>query len=298
MKNEKILTTNDITIRDPYILVHEGKYYMYGTRSHLCWGDIEDMNSQGFDVYISDDLKSWSEPVEVFKRPDDFWATLNFWAPEVHEYQGAFYLFATFWDRQRGRGTQILKADHPTGPFQVHSPVPITPAEWECLDGTLYVAKNGTPYMVFCHEWVQITEGTICAVQLTPDLKHPVGEPFELINAAHPSWADGDGGKNRYVTDGPCFYRTKTGELLMFWSSLKNGQYVEAIAISSNGEIDGKWTTQDELLYEEDGGHGMAFTAKDGQLYFTLHSPNINYNEHPVFLKIEDMGHTVVRMED
>lgn len=289
-----MLKTTDITIRDPYVLVYENKYYMYGTRSHLCWGDIEDVNSQGFDVYVSEDLINWSEPVEVFKRPTDFWATLNFWAPEVHEYEGEFYLFATFWNRVRGRGTQILKAGHPLGPFQVHSPEPITPSDWECLDGTLYVSKTGTPYMIFCHEWVQITEGTICAVELTPDLKYPVGEPFELINAAHPSWADGDGGKNRYVTDGPCFYRTKTGELLMFWSSLKDGKYVEAISVSDNGEIDGNWTTQDELLYAEDGGHGMAFTGRDGQLYFTLHAPNTNYEEYPVFLKLEDVGHTVV----
>lgn len=288
-----MLKNSDITIRDPYVLVHDGKYYMYGTRSHLTWKKPEDPSALGFDVYVSDDLENWSEPVEVFKRPDDFWSTLNFWAPEVHEYQGAFYLFATFWSEDRCRGTQILKSDSPTGPFNVHSPEPITPKKWECLDGTLYVSKSGIPYMIFCHEWVQIIEGTICGVQLTDDLRYPVGEPFQLINAKDPSWADGDGGKGRYVTDGPCFYRTKTGQLLMFWSSLVDGRYVEAVSISDNGEIDGNWQTHDQLLYGEDGGHGMAFRGLDGQLYFTLHSPNINYEEHPVFLKIEDLGDNV-----
>jgi len=291
-----MLKTNDITIRDPYVLVHEGKYYLYGTRSHLCWQQPAELSTQGFDVYVSDDLENWSAAIEVFKRPADFWATLNFWAPEVHEYNGEFYLFATFWNKIRCRGTQILKAKSPLGPFTIHSPEPITPSDWECLDGTLYIAKNGTPYMVFCHEWVQIKEGTICAVQLSPDLKSPVKAPFTLINAAHPSWADGDAGKGRYVTDGPCLYRTKTGKLLMFWSSLRNGKYVEAVSISSNDEIDGEWTTYDELLYAEDGGHGMAFTANDGQLYFTLHAPNTNYHEHPTFLKIKDVGHNVVRL--
>ena len=293
-----MLKATDITIRDPYILLYEDKYYMYGTRSHLCWKKPEDIGTQGFDVYISDDLENWSKPTCVFKRPDDFWATLNFWAPEVHQYKGEFYLFATFWSEERRRATQILKASHPTGPFYVHSPEPITPPEWECLDGTLYVAKNRTPYMVFCHEWVQVKVGTICAVELSEDLKYPVGEPFELINAANPSWADGDGGKGRYVTDGPCLYRTKTDELLMFWSSLKDGKYVEAISISSNGEIDGKWRTLEKLLYSEDGGHGMVFKSKEGDLYFTLHTPNVNYNEHPVFLKIRDDGNKVVRLDD
>ena len=288
------MKASDITIRDPYVLVYEGTYYMYGTRSHLTWKKPEDINSQGFDVYLSEDLINWSGPIEVFKRPKDFWSDRNFWAPEVHLYNGAFYLFATFIGPNRRRGTQILKADTPLGPFEIHSPNPITPPDWECLDGTLYVSGSGTPYMVFCHEWVQIKNGAICAVELSQDLSRPVGEPFKLLDAATPKWADGDGGKGRYVTDGPCFYRTKSGELLMFWSSLKNGEYVEAVSISSNGEIDGKWSTYDELLYEADGGHGMAFKGLDGKLYFTLHAPNINYNEHPVFMELSDLGDRVV----
>lgn len=287
------MKSTDITIRDPYILLHKDKYYMYGTRSLLCWKKPEDISTQGFDVYISDDLESWSEPIEVFKRPNDFWADKNFWAPEVHLYKDEFYMFATFIGENRRRGTQILKSKSPTGPFEIHSPEPITPSGWECLDGTLYLDKKGIPYMVFCHEWVQIKDGTICAVQLSEDLKKPVGEPWKLFSASEPKWSDKDA--QRYVTDGPCFYRTKAGELLMFWSSLKDQKYVEAIAKSSNGDIDGTWENQDELLYDEDGGHGMAFMSKEGQLYFTLHSPNINYEEHPVFLKIKDIGNTVIR---
>lgn len=286
---------NEIVIRDPYVLLYEDKYYMYGTRSHLCWKKPEDIDTQGFDVYISEDLENWSEPIEVFKRPKNFWADKNFWAPEVHEYEGGFYMFATFIGEERRRGTQILKADHPTGPFKIHSPEPITPKEWECLDGTLYVDKKGTPYMVFCHEWVQIKDGTICAVELSKDLTRPVGEPKLLFKASEPSWSDENA--ERYVTDGPCFYRTETDELLMFWSSLMGGKYVEAIARSSNGEIDGEWENLDELLYSTDGGHGMAFRSKEGELYFTLHSPNINYQENPCFLKINDVGNNIVRID-
>lgn len=42
---------NEIIIRDPYILLHEGKYYMYGTRSLTTWSKAD-----GFDCYVSDDL--------------------------------------------------------------------------------------------------------------------------------------------------------------------------------------------------------------------------------------------------
>lgn len=288
-----MLKTTDIIIRDPYVLVHDNKYYMYGTRSLLCWKKPDDLSTQGFDVYVSEDLKNWSQPIEVFKRPDNFWADQNFWAPEVHLYKDEFYLFATFIGPDRRRGTQILKSDSPLGLFHVHSQV-ITPDTWECLDGTLYIDKKGIPYMVFCHEWVQIKDGAVCAVQLSDDLTKPVSEPWVLFFASEPSWADKEA--LRYVTDGPYFYRTKTGELLLFWSSLRDGQYVEAIAKSSNGDIDGTWTNQDQLLYDKDGGHGMAFESLNGQLYFTLHAPNTNYHENPVFLKVKDVGDTIVTL--
>lgn len=61
------MLTNEINIRDPYILVHDGSYYLYGTRSETCWGPAE-----GFDCYISQDMEHWTGPIEIFKRPENF----------------------------------------------------------------------------------------------------------------------------------------------------------------------------------------------------------------------------------
>lgn len=289
-----MMKKDDILIRDPYVLIHEGKYYMYGTRSLTTWKKPDDLNDLGFDVYVSDDLENWSEPIEVFRRPDDFWSNQNFWAPEVHKYQGKFYMFATFYNADLNkRGTQILVADHPAGPFEIHSPDIVTPPEWACLDGTLYVDHSGQPYVVFCHEWTQIVDGRICYRKLSKDLTEPISEPVEMLKASEPTWSDVDA--ERYVTDGPAMFRTKTGELLMLWSSLKDGQYVEAIAKSDNGEIDGNWVHNEELLFSEDGGHGMLFHDLNDQLFLTLHSPNVNYHEHPTFIEVVDMGHTIVK---
>ena len=85
-------------------------------------------------------LENWEGPFEVFHRPEGFWADKNYWAPEVHFYEGTFYMFATFNSEAIERkGTMILKADNPLGPFVLHSEGKITPDEWNCLDGTLYV---------------------------------------------------------------------------------------------------------------------------------------------------------------
>jgi beta-xylosidase len=165
---------HEINIRDPFVLPYNGKYYMYGTRGATCWGECD-----GFDVYISDDLKDWSSPVEAFHKPEGFWADRNYWAPEVHIYKDAFYAFVSFKSADRCRGTQILISGSPTGPFAPHSEGPVTPADWECLDGTLYEDNEGQPYMVFCHAWLNcpmILRGPYPSLSCFSEHRNPAGQ--------------------------------------------------------------------------------------------------------------------------
>lgn len=276
----------DIHIRDPFILLEGGRYYLYGSRGNEAWG-----KATGLDVYESDDLVSWSGPSVVFTPPEGFWADMHFWAPEVHQYHGKFYMFVSFKSETACRGTQILVADTPKGPFTLHSDGPVTPRDWECLDGTLYIDRDGKPYMVFCHEWLQVKDGEMCAVRLSDDLKQAVGEPFLLFHASEPDWALKD--KTEFVTDGPWMYRTASGKLLMLWSSSAANGYVEAIAYSDNGDVTGRWQHQKQLLFDQDGGHGMIFTSKEGKLFFILHNPNNSPMERPVILPLEERDGTL-----
>lgn len=273
----------DINVRDPFILTHEGKYYLYGTRAIHTWTQ-EIKDGYGFDVYVSEDMENWDGPISVFENFEGFWGDFQFWAPEVHKYNGRFYMFATFTDRTYFRGTAILECDKPDGRFKEHSKGAVTPKDWDCLDGTLYV-EDGTPYMVFCHEWCQIRNGEVCAVELSKDLKQPQGEPFTLFCGA-----DGEGwvrviGDDCYVTDGP-FVMNVDGELVCLWSSFGKDGYVEAIARSSNGKIGGRWSVDKKLLFEKDGGHGMIFEDLQGELNFIYHTPNKTPLERPCVRKI------------
>ena len=273
----------DIHIRDPFILNYKGKYYLYGTRGKGCWD-----NCSGFDVYTSPDLTDWSGPVSVFEKSESFWATRQFWAPEVHEYKGKFYMLASFKSDSRHRGTHILVSDAPDKPFVPLVDTPITPEEWECLDGTLYISKKGEPYIVFCHEWTQVSDGEICAARLTDDLKCMAETPKILFKGSSPSWATGTQ-KGNYVTDGPFLYRTEEEKLYLIWSTYI-GNYVEAFAVSSNGEIDGEWLHSDEFIFNNDGGHGMIFKDFSGGLKFIMHRPNVNPNERPTIFDIESVN--------
>lgn len=265
---------SDINLRDPFILPYEGVYYMYGSR---CWHRPQ----LGFDVYTSTDLENWSEPKSIFEVTSDFWGTRDGWAPEVHYYNGKFYLFASFTSDTTCRGTAILISDSPEGPFVPHSEGAVTPKDWECLDGTLYVDDNGTPYMVFCHEWIQIQNGTVCAIELTKDLKAPVGEPIELWKAGDAPWVHHVESEGNFVTDGPFFFK-QDGKPAFIWSSFDENGYVEALATSESGTIHGPWSVNHEpILAGHDGGHGMLFTTFDGQRKFICHQPNKTPLERP-----------------
>ena len=293
VKGQGLMKLNEINFRDPFVLLDGDTYYMYGTRGERCWG-LDD----GLDCYTSKDLVEWEGPVEVFHRPEGFWADRNYWAPECHSYKGSYYIFASFKAEGLCRGTQILKADNPLGPFALHSDGPVTPRDWECLDGTFYVDKKGKPYMVFCHEWVQVANGTVCAVELAEDLSGAVSEPVQLFAAHDAPWVlpVNASEKNRalignrdpYVTDGPFLYRCEDGTLRMIWASFGAGGYAEACAKSLGGDIEGPWVQDDEPLFSENGGHGMVFAAKDGKKYLTLHAPNKTPLERPVFYRLVD----------
>lgn len=256
----------DFKIRDPFILPWEGTYYLYASDY------IHD-----FIVRTSSDLENWSEPRKVTNLPAHFWATRDFWAPEVHFYRGSFYLFATMFSETRNRGTQIFRADSPLGPFLPISDGPATPEDWMCLDGTLFV-EDGQPWMVFCHEWLQVGNGTMCRIPLSQDLTQATGEPVEMFAALDYPFVRRCPGvkldpKGGYVTDGPFFHRCADGSLLMIWSSFGEKGYLQSVLRSDNGRLDGKWLAQ-PLLFDTDGGHGMLFRDFGGQLRLALHHPN------------------------
>ncbi|MDK2789149.1 MAG: arabinan endo,5-alpha-L-arabinosidase [Epulopiscium sp.] len=288
-----MMKRENIYIRDPFIVPvkEEKKYYMFGTTDINCWNDEK---ATGFDYYTTSDLKNFEGPFIAFRPEKDFGWDKNFWAPEVHAYNGRYYMFATFIADGKNRGTQILSSDKITGPFTSWSMGPITPKDWMCLDGTLFVEDNGDPWIIFCHEWVQIYDGEICAVRLSKDLKSPIGEPTTLFKASDAPWTKSIRIKDDhecFVTDGPFMYRTSSGKLLMMWSSfVENHTYAIGIAHSTTGSILGPWVNEETPLFSKDGGHGMLFRTFEGDLMLTIHTPNMRKMERPIFIKVHEDG--------
>ena len=284
----------EINIRDPFVLVDDGKYYLYGTRSETCWGE-----AFGFDCYVSEDLENYDGPIEIFKRPEGFFATESFWAPECYKLGNKYYLVTTFGGKDIKKGIYILVSDKPTGPFTIYSRR-LTPDNWTCIDGTIYFDEDKA-YLVFSHSFEDALDGSgnadgdFCTVELSGDLKETLTDPKLLFSPKEAKWSkpvpfakaefglDGD----CYFSDGPFLMKLRDGNLYMIFSSWSVNGYAVGGAVSESGTIGGPWILQDEPLYPENGGHGMLFRDLDGELIFTLHSPNDKYLERPHFWKVK-----------
>lgn len=256
-----MILLKDIPIRDPFVL-HEGeKYYLYSSS--------EKNGKPCFICYCSDDLHTLSEPVVIFEKNDDFWGTKDYWAPEVHKYKGRYYLFASCKADNHCRGTCIFVSDSPNGKLVPLVNGAVTPLEWECLDGTLYV-ENGEPYIIFCREWLQVKNGEMYIAKLSEDLTHLVSEPTLLFKAKDASWTRPIEGKDNYVTDGPFIFKDKN-KYCMIWSSFSKNGY--AIGLAKSNSLTGGWVNEKEPICDRDGGHGMIFD-RDGEKTLIFHAPN------------------------
>lgn len=290
------ITKSDIErLRDPFVLLENGVYYMYGSlMPKEGWENTE------YACYVSNgDLEHWTRSEgQLYEVPKN--AVKNFWAPEVHKFNGKFYMFATYFSSQTNHKVcTILESESPLGPFKEISDTNITPSDWDCIDGTFYADEEGNPWMIFVREWISTNDkvGRMAAARLSEDLTHFVSEPIELFRADDPVWNPHE------VTDGCFMYKTKDGHLLMLWSNVDDFGYCVAVARSENGKPDGKWIHDRKQLFskgmhgEKDGGHGMIFTALDGKKYLAIHSPNTPPKETPVFVEIKEEDGTLVCCE-
>jgi GH43 family beta-xylosidase len=282
------LTLPDMPLHDPWIVADAATrdYWLFTRNEAAMTGD----RRLGIMAYTSRDLKHWTRPKLVFHLPPGTWADDGAWAPEVHRWRGRWYLFATFHNEKAAlkragvrsnyrRATVLAVADRPGGPFRlVRGGAPIAPATLMTLDGTLHVDAGGKPWLVYAHEWLQTGDGTIEALPLDEMLR-AAGSPRLLFRASDAPWASGRPqaeGDKIYVTDGPELFRTRTGRLLMLWSSYdEDGKYVQGVARSRTATLAGPWEQLPPLV-RADSGHGMLFRRFDGGLMMVLHRPFSN----------------------
>lgn len=187
-----------IKFGDPFLLhSSDGKYYMYGT-------SLED----GFEAFVSSDLMQWEPCGQVYKggSPGQ-WNVDCFWAPEVYERNGKFYMFYSANSRNNPTDEEenfkigVAVADSASGPFMDLYDHPIYNPEYPIIDANVYFDdENGKAYLYYsrcCYkhpveseiaaraaadgDFDTIEESWVYGAELKPDFSGVIGEPVLLL---------------------------------------------------------------------------------------------------------------------
>lgn len=188
-----------VKLGDPFVmLASDGNYYMYGTDET---GTLE-----GFGAYSSNDLINWKSEGQAYHgNTGDSWTSGNFWAPEVFEREGKFYmLFSADWKQNptnEGENFRIgvAVADKPTGPFKELSNKPLFDPGYPVIDADV-LEYNGKSYLYYsrcCYknpvqsevaDWArkinlfqEIEESWVYGVEISNDFTHIIGQPVLLL---------------------------------------------------------------------------------------------------------------------
>lgn len=188
-------------VADPFILKHNGEYYLYATGNPIM-------------AYHSTDLVNWTEIGPVLSGSSDpgAWNQTDVWAPEVVYRNGKFYLYYSATRRapndwrveEEARRVGVAVGDSPRGPF-VDSGSPVTPG-W-AIDGHVFRdPSSGKEYLFFSYLYEPELPG---AGQVVDSLVTPfrtAGTPSHVIRGSE-YWEDKDAdpsnGSLRYTNEAP-----------------------------------------------------------------------------------------------
>lgn len=280
---EDVNIFKNANIADPYILYYNGYYYVYCTnfvKKNKCYKTMDFINwttvkGADNDGYITDKNLRTSE------------SRKNFWAPEVYNYNGKFYMFYSskhIQDQKYYIGMAV--ADSPEGPFKevnskIFNPIvhnPITNSDQGAIDASvlfdgnniyLYYVKMGNGQNAIYGRKIWINNNNVIASS----------EEVSLISPER-QWETANGAR---VTEGPCVLK-HNGKYYMMYSGCGYvwNEYSVGYAVSDNPL--GIYTKKGQIL-RSDGknvfgpGHNNYFKTSDGSLYTVYHVLKKNSND-------------------
>lgn len=255
---------------DPFILLYEDTYYAYGTNAE-----------DGIEVYTSDDLQTWKYRGMALDKKD-VWADRWFWAPEVYEVDGTFYMYYS-----ADEHICVATATSPVGPFTQSRKEPMIAGE-KCIDNSLFIDDDGTPYLFFdrfndgLNIWVAELEKDLITIKT--ETLHPC---IHVSQAWEEVWPR--------VNEGP-FVIKHNGLYYMTYSANSYESPFYGIGCATATEVMGTWTKYEENpLLQKPGelvgvGHSATFRDKAGKLRIVFHAHKDKNNIHPRAMYISDVS--------
>lgn len=255
-----IIAEYKLPIADPFVLYHEGKYYAYGTRVN------------GFEVYISEDLKQWKRNDIKALSPENSWGTKWYWAPEVYyvKSKNLFYMFYSVEEH-----ICVATSTSPEGPFIQREKKPIV-ADEKGIDTSFFIDDDGTPYLYY----VRFTGGNVIWVaEMNDDLTSIKKETLTKCISVTEPWEK----KQGTIAEGPSLLKKGNTYYLIYSANhYESKDYAVGYATASSPK--GPWTKysgnpilrRDKEAAKSVGlvgtGHGAPFVCADGSYKYIFHA--------------------------
>lgn len=255
-----------IKVADPFVLKHQGTYYLYGTN---------DVNAEeGFPVYRSTDLNNWEGPIGKAGNGNALmkgqsYGTTGFWAPHVTFYNNKFYMFYT-----ANEHIAVATSDSPLGPFTQVDKKPLhdTPRE---IDPHVFIDEDGKKYLYF----VRLINGNkTYGAELNDDLLSVKENTITLCISQSQDWEIASGAAWP-VTEAPALLKHKQQYYLFYTGNdFRHPNYNVGYATSTTPL--GPWTkyAANPLLKKTStvqGTGGCEFTTNAaGELLMFYHAHN------------------------
>lgn len=268
-----MIITDIKKIGDPQIILFEGKYYCYATSS--------DHYSNGFCVWVSDDLVNWSEPILCFEAIK-YWGESHFWAPEVIYHNGKFVMHYTARSSELSSlRIGVAVSDSPVGPFvDVHNK-PMFDFGYAAIDGSVLISEEGNflYYSRDCSENIidDVHVSEIYCVRLNDDLTEVVGEAELMTSPVEKFELKSYSKEHPFLWNEGPFVIYRNGEYIMNYSANCYATNDYAICVATAKHPLGPWVKSKNnpvLSCHEDlfgSGHNAIFKGKDNELYTSFH---------------------------
>lgn len=260
--SEKLIFPNPLfEAGDPFLLLHDNKYYMYFTTekyvnpgaSGIAGTDID--GKDGLRVFESEDLINWTDKGYCLNVGDSI-GEKWFWAPEVIYHNGKFYMTYTAEEH-----IAVAVADSPLGPFKQ------TEKKWlserKTIDGHFFLDDDGQMYLYY----VRLGGGNkIYATKMSDDLMSIDEENEQFLISAEEPWETID----CLVTEGPFVLKHKGLYYLVYSANhTRSHDYAVGYAVSDKPLGPFKKFEGNPILHKNEvalgPGHNSFAKTKDGK---------------------------------
>jgi xylan 1,4-beta-xylosidase len=229
-----------------------------------------------FPILHSRDLVNWEIVGAVFqKRPA--WATGSFWAPEISQDRGRFFVYYVGRKKDGPLCVAVATAPRPQGPYTDHGP--LVCQEVGSIDPFPVTDENGQRYLLWKEDGNSVSKPTpIWAQRLSADGTRLIGERRELIHndqawEKHPTLPYGN------LVEGPSVIRRNGWFYLFYSGNFCCGRECDyALGVARSRHLLGPWekNPNNPILAGNDNwkcpGHGTVIADARGRYFLLYHA--------------------------